>query len=210
MVRPHIIGAQQAHSHIWRTMAVIFHVLWSVQMFGSYGWIFPAIIVSMLVATGPKAFLMALAFPLGQSALSLAVDKLWGTTRDAPRRTSKARKKPFARAASTGEKEDNASYSSGKGRSGFQSWAETVDDVVENDVNPSEPRFGGWDALDRRGGASNGPASQPSQTKDRPLRPQPEKKGKLTRGGRYTGMPLFIRLLIAVFPFLGSWTRILW
>eukprot|EP00268_Persea_americana_P003890 TRINITY_DN11191_c0_g1_i1.p1 TRINITY_DN11191_c0_g1~~TRINITY_DN11191_c0_g1_i1.p1 ORF type:complete len:317 (-),score=54.08 TRINITY_DN11191_c0_g1_i1:2877-3827(-) len=183
--------------------------IWFVKVFQSYGWMLPAIIISMLLATGPKAFLMALALPLGQTAISLAVDKLWGTTRDAPRRTSKARKKPFARAASPAGREDSMSYSNGKERSGFQSWVETVDEVVEKDANPRGLRFGGWDALDRRGESSNGSASQPSQTEGKSHRLQPEKKGKLTRGGRYTGVPLFIRLLIAVFPFLGSWTRIL-
>ncbi|RWR96034.1 hypothetical protein CKAN_02539900 [Cinnamomum micranthum f. kanehirae] len=187
-------------------MSSCFHVLWLVQVFRSYGWMLPTIIISMLLATGPKAFLMALALPLGQTAISLAVDKLWGTTRDAPRRTSKARKKPFARAASPAGREDSMSYSDGKERSGFQSWVETVDEVVEKDANPHGLRFGGWDALDRRGESSNGSASQ---TKGKSPRLQPEKKGKLTRGGRYTGVPLFIRLLIAVFPFLGSWTRIL-
>ncbi|KAK8962071.1 hypothetical protein KSP40_PGU008996 [Platanthera guangdongensis] len=39
----------------------------------------PAIIASMLLATGPKAFLLALAVPLGQSVISPAIDKLWGS-----------------------------------------------------------------------------------------------------------------------------------
>ena len=38
-------------------------------------------LVSMLVATGPKAFLMAMAIPLGQSAISFLLDAIWGRRR---------------------------------------------------------------------------------------------------------------------------------
>ena len=44
-------------------------------------------------STGPKAFLMALAIPLGQSALALAFEKLWGWTESKPKRKYRMKRK---------------------------------------------------------------------------------------------------------------------
>ncbi|XP_043697445.1 uncharacterized protein LOC122648276, partial [Telopea speciosissima] len=44
--------------------------IWIFKVFKSFGWLLPAIIVSLLLDTGPKAFLMAMALPLGQLLLS--------------------------------------------------------------------------------------------------------------------------------------------
>jgi len=43
-----------------------------------YGFLLPVMLVSMFAATGTKAFLMAMAFPLGQSAISFLLDAVWG------------------------------------------------------------------------------------------------------------------------------------
>ncbi|XP_077249512.1 uncharacterized protein LOC143889214 [Tasmannia lanceolata] len=181
--------------------------IWFFKVLKPYGWMLPAIIISMLLTTGPKAFLMALALPLGQSALSLAFDKLWGKARGGPKPKAKTRRKPFARASSDiewemGEEEEN---SESKGMPGYQSWVATDNGVVEKGekgVDQRRPSFGGWDELDRRGAAAKGP------TRRAPRTVGGQKKGKLTRRGRNRDVPLLLRLLIAVFPFLGSWTKI--
>lgn len=62
----------------------------------------PAIGISLLLGTGSNAFFMALAVPLGQTALSLVIDKVWGTTSSKPKprtRTRRTKKKPFVRPA---------------------------------------------------------------------------------------------------------------
>lgn len=182
--------------------------LWFFKVLKSYGWMLPAIIISMLIGTGPKAFLMALAIPLGQSALSLAFNKVWEATGNAPKPRSKGRRRPFSRAASTVEREEKTSGNDREVRSGFQTWVETADDVVDKGRRRRVSSFGGWDELEKRVGSTDGPARQPSQTTDRPQRSQTEKRSKLTRRRR-TDVPLLIRLLIAVFPFLGSWTKFL-
>jgi hypothetical protein len=43
-----------------------------------YGFLLPVMLVSMFAATGTKAFLMAMAFPLGQSAISFLLEAVWG------------------------------------------------------------------------------------------------------------------------------------
>ncbi|XP_058094911.1 uncharacterized protein LOC131240613 [Magnolia sinica] len=183
--------------------------IWIFKVFRSFGWLLPAIIISTLLTTGPKAFLMALALPLGQSALSLAIDKVWGKTQDGPKRKSKTKNKPFASATSnTKWRDDKESSDNGQAR-GYQSWVATNDGVVEKGSSQRQPSFGGWDELDRRGESDKGPRRQPGRTTSRPPRPQPETKGKLTRRGKNSDVPLLLRLLIAVFPFLGSWTKFL-
>ncbi|OEL17233.1 hypothetical protein BAE44_0021749 [Dichanthelium oligosanthes] len=59
----------------------LFDEPWFSKVFKTYGFLLPVMLVSMLVATGPKAFLMAMAIPLGQSAISFLLDAIWGRRR---------------------------------------------------------------------------------------------------------------------------------
>ena len=177
----------------------------SVQVFRSYGWTLPFILISWLLASGPKAFLMALALPLGQSALSLAFEKLWGRSKSKPKRKSRTRRKPFARnvgGAALEEDELKETRKTRKEKAGYQSW------VVENggsvDSGSQNGRsFGGWDDLE-----SSGPATRSSRGM-RGSQGMSMEKGKLSRRERKSDTPLLLRLLIAVFPFLGTWTKML-
>lgn len=183
---------------------------WYLQVFKSYGYLLPAIIVSMLLATGPKAFLMALALPLGQSAISLAIDKVWGKVPGGQQTRRKSKKKSFTRSDGGYKRQwqDRSSYNS-PGRHDYQSWV-SMDPGVDDKAKTSEPSLGGWDDLDRQGGSTSGRARQQPSTPRSSPESELVKKGKLSKRGRYKGAPLFLRLLIAVFPFLGSWTRMLW
>ncbi|XP_010264803.1 PREDICTED: uncharacterized protein LOC104602720 [Nelumbo nucifera] len=184
---------------------------WILKVFSSFGWALPVIILSMLIASGPKAFLMALALPLGQSAISLAIDKLWGGTRDSPKRRSKTKKNPFARtprdAQMSEEEKQEEIGGTGNGRYRYQSWVAA--NYGSDKGGQYESGFGGWDELDRRGKPDKEPTKMPLGTGGGISRPQVEKKGKLSRKGRNKSTPLLLRLLIAVFPFLGSWTKLL-
>ncbi|KAJ3685816.1 hypothetical protein LUZ61_014980 [Rhynchospora tenuis] len=161
---------------------------WILKVLKSYGIFLPAIIGSMLLATGPKAFLMALALPLGQSAISILFENIWGKKeREKPR--PKRRRGPFSGPNRGGfnrkeEREENKNYK----RKAYRSWVS-----MGNGDSYSEPQrsgLGGWDELDE------------NYETDGPVR-------KLSKKRKYKEVPLFMRLLVAVFPFLGSWFRIL-
>lgn len=173
-----------------------------MQVFKAYGYLLPAIIGSMLLATGPKAFLLALALPLGQSAISLAIEKLWGGVSEEPRTKPKTKRKPFTKSSTNfrnQEKEERRNGDKGR-RNGYQSWV-SADSGVEDSVrNSTRSSFGGWDELDNEKGPTR---------REPPITADNVNRGKLSKRRRYKDAPLFLRLLIAVFPFLGSWTRIL-
>ncbi|XP_074305075.1 uncharacterized protein LOC141640010 [Silene latifolia] len=50
--------------------------LWILQVFKSYGLFLPIILISLLIATGPKAFIMGSGIPFGLSLLAFAFNKL--------------------------------------------------------------------------------------------------------------------------------------
>ncbi|XP_039134508.1 uncharacterized protein LOC120271892 [Dioscorea cayenensis subsp. rotundata] len=185
--------------------------IWIFKVFKAYGFLLPAIIASMLLATGPKAFLMALALPLGQSALSLAFEKVWGNSSEGERARQKTKEKPFRRSTSASDfkwrdEEDGAQ--------GYRSWVSGdvgMDDQGDDVVSHPPRSFGGWDELDRQEGST-----KRTTRRHRPItmtgsssENTSEDRGKLSGNVKYRDAPLFLRLLIAVFPFLGSWTRML-
>ncbi|XP_002522008.2 uncharacterized protein LOC8258656 [Ricinus communis] len=181
---------------------------WAFKVIRAFGWMVPAIGISLLLGTGPNPFFMALAVPLGQTALSLVFDKVWGSasSRPKPRRRTRTRtrKKPFVRPASREEtnkrKEENKTH---KGNSSYQSWMAS-DSGSFKKGGKKVHKFGGWDELDD---ARKVPREKPRQKEDE--LPKQQIKGKLSRTRRVRDRPLFLRLLIALFPFLGSWTRLL-
>ncbi|XP_076913153.1 uncharacterized protein LOC143571674 [Bidens hawaiensis] len=177
--------------------------VWIFKAFKSYGWMLPAIISSLLITSGPKAFLMALAIPMGQSALSLLFQTVWGKprykkrrqTKSKPKRPSSQQPRPPPRAASYMDIEDEQEEyvkSKRKRATAYQTWV-----AGDSKSNGSSSSFGGWEELDGRNDWSK---------KDGKPRKSMSKMG---RGERRSEMPLLLRLLIAVFPFLGSWTRML-
>lgn len=167
-------------------------IAWITKVFKAFGWMVPAIVISMLVGTGPNTFFMALALPLAQSALSLVVETLWGRPNGNSKYKPRTKKRPFRRAASnvgtSKEKEPSTAYeaSAKKGE--------------RNTTN-----FGGWDELDKQGRTDK----VPFMAQSRKPNEQSQPKGKLSRTVRKRDKPLVLRLLIAIFPFLGSWTRLL-
>lgn len=162
----------------------------------------------MLLATGPKAFLMAMAFPLGQTALFLAADKLWGKARAAPKppRYKSRESKSTSSYAATDRKPRTQNVSKINSSSSSDSW------VSSGKASRAGPTFGGWDELDRK---EPGKRTLEPKQKARPssagaIKGSSKKKpSMMVRRGRNSEMPLLLRLIIAVFPFLGSWIKIL-
>ncbi|XP_057459478.1 uncharacterized protein LOC130750079 [Actinidia eriantha] len=182
--------------------------VWILKVFRSYGLMLPVIIISIVLATGPKAFLMALALPIGQSALTLAFTKLWGTKQDNPKCKTKTKKAARINFSSNVELEEEEEESQGtrKGKVGYRSWV-SPDDVSVNKDSQNPSNFGGWDDLDRTKVFDKGTSRSSART-GRSGRTRTE-KGKFSKRERRSDTPLLLRLLIAVFPFLSSWTKML-
>ncbi|XWS57780.1 hypothetical protein CRYUN_Cryun09bG0202500 [Craigia yunnanensis] len=182
---------------------------------------------------------MALAVPLGQSALSLVFDKVSGRARASWKSTSmaKTKKKHFTMSANNVRRNQGKqeAYKTGGEKANFSvTPAFSVTVRMKNDVSCTNalcwarlsthdnsswlntdcglrdkgakrvPKFGGWDQPDDQVETQKGAPSQ----KGNGL-PKQQKKGKFSRIGRVRETPLLLRLLIAVFPFLGSWTKFL-
>ncbi|KAG0454203.1 hypothetical protein HPP92_025507 [Vanilla planifolia] len=170
--------------------------IWIFKVFKAYGYLLPAIIASMLLASGPKAFLMALAVPLGHSAISIAMEKLQGDKRH--------RRKPFSSSRSEFGKQGKDEWSDFRKSDVYESWVEADVGLDDKRVSESEPpNFGGWDELDgRRVDARWQPNGSNGSTKSgHAMSSKFSKKS-------YGDTPLLLRLLVAMFPFLGSWFRI--
>ncbi|RDX95704.1 hypothetical protein CR513_21730, partial [Mucuna pruriens] len=175
--------------------------VWFLKIFKSYGWTLPIILASWLLSSGPKAFLMALALPLGQSALALAFEKLWGQSESKPKRKYRKRRKRNPGYSARVEEEPEENQKTWKGKRSYQSWVVENNGSVDRGSQEAVPSFGGWDDLER-----SRPATKSSQAMDGSQR-MPMEDGRLSRRERKSDTPLLLRLLIAIFPFLGTWTK---
>ncbi|PKA59412.1 hypothetical protein AXF42_Ash019566 [Apostasia shenzhenica] len=149
---------------------------------------------------------MALALPLGQSAISLAIDKLWGGSEKERRPSHTTRRETFSRSSvGFNKKANEASRDNFRRMEGYQTWVSAKDSsAVKNNSKP--PSFGGWDELDRQSETNR---SNNSRTNKRSTVSAKIKMRKLSKKGQYRDSPLILRLIVAVFPFLGSWFKIL-
>ncbi|XP_021772715.1 uncharacterized protein LOC110736725 [Chenopodium quinoa] len=180
---------------------------WFFKIAKAFGWMVPIVLLSTVLDTGPNSLMMALVLPLGQTALSLVMDKLWedpsssqnfrpqSRPRSKSKTRSRSRSKGYARKARSRPRPVNGDYSD------YKSW-----EAAKKDGRP-DSKFGGWDELDQEVSRSNSFTDEQKQKADAPPRGYSD-TDKLSRTLN-KDKPLFIRLLIAVFPILGSWTRFL-
>jgi hypothetical protein len=184
------------------------------QVFKTFGFLLPLMLASMLVATGPRAFLMAMAIPLAQSAVSFLLDAIWGTNNG-----DRRGQQPFY--PDEDEDEDFPEFAGGgdRGRrrqSNQQSWVPS-DDASSAAARESGGRgFGGWDELLGSSTRQRQAAAPSTQDDEEELAPSisrsRRRRGRMsssTTKYKYKQAPLLMRLLVAVFPFLGSWFRLL-
>ncbi|KAK2988620.1 hypothetical protein RJ640_026435 [Escallonia rubra] len=176
-------------------------IAWLFKVFRAFSWMLPAVAISMLLGTGPNAFFMALALPLAQSALSVVTDRLWGRSTDIPRSKPRTQRRPSARTASNsrmskGKEQNTPTDKRMKNQQSSAAATEAADNMGERSTRD----FGGWDELVKKGMAEKVPRMESE--------PRQAKKGKLSRRVRSRDKPLLLRLLIAVFPILGSWTKL--
>lgn len=209
-----------------------------------YGYVLPVLLASMLVTTGPQAFLMAMAIPLAQSVLSFAISKIGSFGR---RRRDEEEydddgyyysdygsggweaEEQYSSNSST-YRGDSSTSSSRYQQQQQEESADSDPTVESGDIDGTTGAaarsesgnigFGGWDELeegdDRRRSSRWRARASPADTATaggavRTSRP-PATRRRRSRGAaaaRYRQAPLPMRLLIALFPFLGSWFRIL-
>lgn len=175
-----------------------------MQVFKSFGWFLPAIIISYLLATGPKAFLTTLGLSLALSLLLLAFEKLWGKKQYKPKRKVRMRRKASSIYASVEMEEGQAEE--------FQEIRKVKTDNKSQVGRSNGPvkrgsqgvsEFGGWDFVDEPR-SMRGTSQVTNESKKR------TRDGKLSGSGRKSDTPLLLRLLIAVFPFIGFLTKLFW
>ncbi|XP_057785438.1 uncharacterized protein LOC131002976 [Salvia miltiorrhiza] len=177
---------------------------WIFKILRAFGWMVPAVVISFLMGTGPDAIVMALALPLAQSAFALAADTLWGRADGTPRPKSKRKKRPFAgsQARSRARKEKEARTQKRKEAGNYKSWFEGNSNSAKESRNHQD--FGGWDELDNPVRADKDPRVTPIKKDEEPGANERFKISRRTKGDS----PLLMRLLIAMFPFLGFWTKL--
>ncbi|XP_022875037.1 uncharacterized protein LOC111393634 [Olea europaea var. sylvestris] len=179
--------------------------IWIIKVFRSFGWLLPFVILSLLLATDSKAFLMALALPIGQSTLSFVFQRLWDRGKNKRKRRTKIKKRSRPRTSRTVKlnKEWGESQEETKKKTGYQPWIPR-NDVSNKSSDEDAYSFGGWDELDRGEDLKESSRRRGDRTATR-------SQGMFTEKGKssQSEMPLLLRLLIAVFPFLGSFTKML-
>ncbi|XP_010524955.1 PREDICTED: uncharacterized protein LOC104802849 [Tarenaya hassleriana] len=172
------------------------------EVFRAFSWMLAPIGISLLLGTDSNAGLMALAAPLVQSILSLVIEKAWSRPSIRPMRRTRRRIVPrsatvsYGRSSNTRQEESVAGVNPG----GYKSWV-----VGDADPRGTDSRYGGWDDLDTQKEiryASENPSSENGRTKQ-------QYKRKVSRPLRIKEKPLLLRMLIAFFPFFGSWTKLL-
>ncbi|CAI9754527.1 unnamed protein product [Fraxinus pennsylvanica] len=125
---------------------------WIFKVFRAFGWMLPAIMISLLLGTGPNAIIMAIALPLAQSALSLAADTLWGRSGDTSRLKSKGKKWTYTGATSNtrvGKEKGKNPQTRKKEAGDYRSWA-AANNVSTKSGKREQRNFGGWDELDKK------------------------------------------------------------
>ncbi|KAG6420035.1 hypothetical protein SASPL_116549 [Salvia splendens] len=182
--------------------------IWILKVFGSYGWMLPPILLSLLLANGLKAFLLALALPIGQSTFAFAINRFQNRGKDKPKRKDKTKKRR-SRVYSSRDagSVESPEYTYGqrpqRKQKGYQSWGS------KDDFTTTAADFGGWDELDSGMDYNvGGGSSRREQRKTSGSRGASAKKGG-KRILRESDGPLLLRLLISVFPFLSTWTKML-
>ncbi|CAM8921223.1 unnamed protein product [Rhodiola kirilowii] len=188
----------------------------------SYGWMLPFIIISLLLVSGPKAFLLTLGLAIGLSLIAYAFQNLLGETQSSPGRKFKRKKRSStATRSNVYAKPDEGRQPRRKGST--VPWASRNDNSVGKSVQ--DKPFGGWDELDETVGYTAEPVKMPDRTNvelneavDSTAEPvkipdQTRVRSELNRIDRsrreMSRTPLLLRLLIAAFPFLSSWIKLL-
>ncbi|CAH8388268.1 unnamed protein product [Eruca vesicaria subsp. sativa] len=165
---------------------------WSMvfEVFRSLSWMLAPIGISLILGTDSDAGLMALAVPLVQSLVSLVFSKVLSRP-SVGRPIERSRTFSRRRKGRRGGEMDVGGVDKG----GYKSWI--VGDADDNSIGS---RYGGWDDLEN----GNEILFEESVRSKEQF-----KRRNGTRRWRVKEKPLLLRMLFASFPFLSSWTKLL-
>eukprot|EP01018_Ginkgo_biloba_P019826 Gb_35904 [translate_table: standard] len=192
------------------------------KAFRTLSWIWPAVLIPWLLGN-PMALMMALVVPFAQTAVGALFQQVWKPIikgfAPAPAKSKPRRKSRFYR--KTKKQSDSRysnSYESGSPQvNGQQSAPYNEPQTEESSSMPREARQkSSWADFDepRSDGASSGLSLGGWEDLDNSMKSpvqtvSQKKRSKLTRKISKREVPLFFRLLIALFPFLGFWGKFL-
>ncbi|KAL7081312.1 hypothetical protein ACP275_14G031900 [Erythranthe tilingii] len=214
-------GFYDSTTEQWDVFDEYIDSIWIFKVFSSFGWMLPVIIASLLLANGPKAFLMALALPLGQSTFAFAIQKYQDRgktktkakpvnvkTKNRSSRSYKSRNSKLEEVAEwIGRERSRKKKNKKKNNNGYQSWVSKNEVNSMSSVDRSQSDFGGWDEFDERTGfyeESSRRESRESIGLEENLVEKKENKGLSEDYG-----PSLLKLLVSIFPFLSSWMKVL-
>lgn len=172
----------------------------------------PPIILILLLANGLKAFLMALALPVGQSTLAFAFQRIRNIGKNKSKRNTDTNKRRYRSRASRKVRPKEARVWAGsqgaiKRKKENRSWS-SKNDVLQYNMDNKIANYGGWDELETGWQPNIGSSRSPAQ-KLSGSRAIDKETSKLSWRSSESGRPLLLRLLVAVFPFLSSWIKVL-
>ncbi|EPS65087.1 hypothetical protein M569_09693 [Genlisea aurea] len=180
--------------------------IWIFKVLGSFGLMLPAILLSMLFATGPKAFLMALAVPIGHSTFSFAVAKFQQRSSHNPPPTDEEEKQqtriPDRRPDPDKRRKASASSS-------LRGW----DDDDDKANTGGSVHFGGWDEVIHFTKVSSSVKKRGRRNSRRRSEEEEEEitvrqKKKKVLWDENVGS-LLMRLLVFVLPLVSKWIEMM-
>ncbi|XP_073308426.1 uncharacterized protein [Primulina huaijiensis] len=178
--------------------------IWILKVFRSFGWMLPPIILFLLLENGLKAFLMALALPVGQSTLAFAFQRIRNVGKNKSTRNTNTKKRRYRSRASRKVKPEEARIWAGsqgeiKRKKENPSWF-SKNDVLQYNMDNKIANYGGWDEIETGGQPSIGSSRSPAQ-KLSGSQAIDKEKSELSWRSSESGTPLLLRLLVTIFPF---------
>ncbi|KAL7124185.1 hypothetical protein ABFS83_14G031100 [Erythranthe nasuta] len=215
-------GFYDSTTEQWDVFDEYIDSIWIFKVFSSFGWMLPVIIASLLLANGPKAFLLALALPLGQSTFAFAIQKyqdrgkiktktktkpVSGKTKNRSSRNKSRNSKLEEVAEWIGSERSRRKKNKKKNSNGYQSWVSKNEDKSMSSIDRSQSNYGGWDEFDE-GTRFNKESSRRESRESSGLEGNLVEK-KENRGLSEDYGPSLLKLLVSIFPFLSSWMKVL-
>ncbi|XP_073125586.1 uncharacterized protein [Henckelia pumila] len=179
--------------------------IWILKVFRSFGWMLPPIILFLLLANGLKAFLMALALPIGQSTLAFAFKRIRNVGKNKSKRNANTKKRRYrTRVSRKVQSEETRLWAGSQGaikrKKENRPWF-SKNDVLHYNMDNKIANFGGWDELETGGQPDIGSSRSPAQKLSRSQAIDAE-KSKLSWRSSESGAALcrWIHLWIARIP----------
>ncbi|XP_075488883.1 uncharacterized protein LOC142527812 [Primulina tabacum] len=164
--------------------------IWILKVFRSFGWLLPPIILILLFANGLKAFLMALALPIGQSTFVFALQRMRNSGKNKSKQNTNTKMRRSRTHASRKVKYEEARIWAGKKEN--HPWF-SKNDVAQYNMDNKIANYGGWDELETGRHPNIGSSRSPAQKLSGSQAIDTE-KSKLSWRSSESGTPLLLRI----------------